>query len=114
MKTTSCNDDSTVSGNNQLGPTWNTHAQVAAGWATSTCVAVTSYQGTVTAIVPDVIEEEEEGSEDESINQLSVIDQKWRIYYQYVTMTTMLKIIIEMLNCLHIVPPVITDVTIIM
>ena len=42
--------------------------------AASTNAAVTSYQGTVAAILPDVMEEEEEGeSEDDSINQLSVI-----------------------------------------
>ena len=46
-KTTSGNDDTTVSGTNQVGSTRSTHAQVAAQQAASTNAAVTSYQGTV-------------------------------------------------------------------
>ena len=67
-----------MSGNNQTGPSQNTHAQVAAPRAASTSVAVTSYQGTVAAIVPDTIEEieKEEESEEDSINQLSVIESE--------------------------------------
>ena len=75
-------DDTVVSENNQAGPSQNTHAQVAAQQAASTSATITSYQGTVAAIVPDVIEEieREEESEDDSINHLSVIESESEEY----------------------------------
>ena len=80
VRTTSGNDDTTVSGTNQAGPTLNTLSQVAAQQAASTGVVLTSYQGTVAAILPDVIEEEEGESEDDSINQLCVVDSESEEY----------------------------------
>ena len=74
VRTTSCNDDTAVSGTKQTEPTSNSHSHVAAQQAASTGVALISYQGTIADILPDVIEEEEGESEDDSINQLSVVD----------------------------------------
>ena len=81
-KSTCSNDDTTVPRANQTGPTWNTCAQVAAQWATSTSAVVTSYQGMIAAIVPDVVEENKgEGeSKDDSINEMSVIESKSEEY----------------------------------